>query len=262
MAQGDFGRQLAEAVLSYPAFVLWSTGKARGRTNDEVSNGTTFFLDCGQGPFGVTAGHVYEGYEERANRAPCQIGLPSSGKPGVTIDLRERLIAHSQSPDIATYRISPEEIDRIGAHVVMGPPKEPKEDDIVAFVGFPKSGREIVAEGRIAFAPFHGAAFVESASLETIACPIPREWITPIQGMRFPEASEDTAGMSGGPVFSFDRGAVMSWRLLGVISDGGGGKHEGDGGPFLDVVVGARADLINADGTINELPHPRRRTSR
>jgi hypothetical protein len=44
-----------------------------------------------------------------------------------------------------------------------------------------------------------------------------------------------------------------------VICDDGGGAHEGDGGPFLDVVVGARADLINADGTINDLPGPRRR---
>ena len=78
--------------------------------------------------------------------------------------------------------------------------------------------------------------------------------------MRFPAPGEDTAGLSGGPLVCFNQGAVLSWRPVGVICDGGGGDHEGEGGPFLDMVVGARADLINSDGTINELPRPRRRT--
>jgi hypothetical protein len=261
LAGGKFGRELANAILSYPAFIFWGTGDTAD-TDDEVSNGTTFFLDCGQGPFGVTAGHVYEAHKARADTSGvlCQIGRPSSRGIG-PVDLRQRLIAHSHSPDIATYKISAEEIDRIGARVVTAS-KEPREDDIVAFVGFPGSGREILAPRSIAFEPFHGAAFVESMSLETVSCPIPHEWIIPIEGMRFPEPGEDTdAGLSGGPMFCFDRGAVLSWRLLGVICDGGGGGHEGEGGPFLDVIVAARADLINADGTINELPRPRRQNT-
>ena len=114
---------------------------------------------------------------------------------------------------------------------------------MVAFVGFPGSGRRIESPGQISFERFHGAAFVESVSPERISCPIPREWIMPIRGMRFLHPGEDTAGLSGGPLFCFDRGDVLSWRLLGVICDGGGGTHEGDGVPFLDIVVGARADL-------------------
>jgi hypothetical protein len=264
LARGDYGRELAKAVLTYPAFVFWVAGDTVGGMDDEIRSGTTFFLDCGEGPFGVTAGHVYEGHKARADATGilCQIGRPSGSSTGF-FDLRKRLIAHSESPDIATYKVSPEEIARIGARIVKPkewPPKPPRIDDTVAFVGFPGSGREITAPRRIAFEAFHGAAFVESVSPEKISCPIPREWIVPIKGMRLPDPGEDTAGLSGGPLICFDRGDVVSWRLLGVICDGGGGAHEGEGGPFLDVVVGARADLINADGTINELPHPRRRS--
>jgi hypothetical protein len=267
LAGGDFGRQLADALLAYAAPIFWASGETVGGMDDKVTGGTTFFLDCGEGPFGVTAGHVYEGYEAHAKAiaGPCQIGLGEAGRGGHPFDLRKHLIGHSQSPDIATYRISPEEIARTGARIVtptQWPPKAPKVEEGVAFVGYPGSGREIVSPLRIAFDNFHGTAFVESVSSERISCPIPREWIIPIKGMRFPDSNEDTAGISGGPMFCIERGDILSWRLVGVICDGGGGDHEGEGGPFLDMVVAARADLINADGTINELPHPRRRTPR
>lgn len=266
-ATGDFGRQLADAILAYAAPILWGAGEPAGGMNDDVRSGTTFFVDTGEALFGVTAGHVYEAHKARADATGvlCQIGLGEAGKGSRVFDLRERVIDHSQSPDIATYRISPEEIARTGARVFKAPgwpPKPPKVDAGVAFVGYPGSGREVVAPRRIAWDNFHGSAFVESVSDERITCPIPREWIVPIKGMRFPAPGEDTAGLSGGPLVCFNQGAVLSWRLVGVICDGGGGAYEGEGGPFLDMVVGARVDLINADGTINELPHPRRRTSR
>ncbi len=262
---GDFGRELADAIVSYATPILWSAGATVGGMDDEINNGTTFFLDCGRGPFGVTAGHVYEDYKARAAAAgvPCQIGLGQPGRVSRRFDLRERLIARSESPDIATYQISPEEIARTGARVVTvteWPPRVPSVDDTVAFAGFPGSGRMIVSPGQLSFEPFHGAAFVEDVSLERIACPIPREWVIPIRGRRFPGPGDDDPGMSGGPLFCVERGAILSWRLVGVICDGGGGGFEGEGGPFLDVLFGARADLINADGTINELPRPRRRT--
>jgi hypothetical protein len=263
LAAGSFGRELAKALMAYATPILWSAGETSGRLDDEVRSGTTFFLDCGQGPFGVTAGHVFEAHKARADVAgvPCNIGLGQPGS-GRLFDLRERVIACSHSPDIATYRISPEEIARTGARVVTAtkwPSQPPRVGDVVAFVGFPGSSRRIKAPRQISFETFHGAAFVESVSPERICCPTPREWITPIAGMRFPGPDENAAGLSGGPVFCFERGDVLSWRLMGVVSDGGGGTHDGDGAPFLDMIVGARADLINADGTINELPNPRPR---
>jgi hypothetical protein len=77
LAGGDFGRQAADASLANPTPILWSAGEAVGRMDEEVRNGTTFFLDCGQGPFGVTAGHVYEEHKARADASGvlCQIGL-------------------------------------------------------------------------------------------------------------------------------------------------------------------------------------------
>jgi hypothetical protein len=113
--------------------------------------------------------------------------------------------------------MSLEEIARTGALVVKAtewPPKPPRLDDVVAFAGFSGAGRRIVAPVQIVFEPFHGTAFVESVSPEKISCPIPREWIVPIKGMRFRDSGEDTAGISGGPLICFDRGDILSWRLL------------------------------------------------
>jgi hypothetical protein len=267
-ATGDFGRQLADAILSYATPIFWSAGQTVGRMDDKVRSGTTFFVDTGEALFGVTAGHVYEAHKARADATGvlCQIGLGEAVEGRSRLfDLRDRVIAHSQSPDIATYRISLDEIARTGARVLKAtewPPNPPKGGAGVAFVGYPRFGREIVAPGRIAWDNFHGTALVESVSDEKISCPIPRESIVPIKGMRFPAPGEDTAGLSGGPLVCFNQGAVLSWRLVGVICDGGGGDHKGEGGPFLDMIVAGRADLINADGTINELPLPRRRTPR
>jgi hypothetical protein len=266
-ATGDFGRQLANAILAYAAPIFWAAGETVGGMDDEVRSGTTFFVDTGEALFGVTAGHVFAAHKARgeATGLPCQIGVGEPGHGSRTFDLRQRLIGYSESPDIATYEISREEIDRTGVRVFTPtewPPQPPKIDDGVAFVGYPGSGREIVSPRRLAMDNFHGTARVGSVSAERISCLIPRDEIVPIQGMRFSEPREDTAGLSGGPLVCFNQGAVLSWRLVGVICDGGGGAHEGEGGPFLDMVVGARIDLVDAHGKINEFPNPRTRPRR
>jgi hypothetical protein len=77
-----------------------------------------FFLDCGRGPFAVTAGHVFGQFvrdrEERRVRG-YQLG-------NIGFDLEERLIdwGRDKKIDIATFRITREEIAEIGKKVVAG----------------------------------------------------------------------------------------------------------------------------------------------
>lgn len=86
----------------------------------------------------VTAGHVFEQFvEDRTGRRirGCQIG-------NVGFNPEERLIdwGHDKRIDIATFRITPEEIAEIGKSVVIGTdgawPPPPDENGVVYFGGF------------------------------------------------------------------------------------------------------------------------------
>ena len=79
--------------------------------------GSVFFLDCGRGPFAVTAGHVFEQFvEDRARRRVrgCQIG-------NIGFNPEERLIALGEDLglDIATFHVTPEEIAATGKKITV-----------------------------------------------------------------------------------------------------------------------------------------------
>ncbi len=71
LVAGAFGEQLHRAVHPYVR-PLWWLRSRDGRA--EPCNGSTFFLDTGAGPFGVTAGHVYDHFGADASQgARCRI---------------------------------------------------------------------------------------------------------------------------------------------------------------------------------------------
>jgi hypothetical protein len=211
--------------------------------HDALNNGTTFFLDCGKGPFGVTAGHVYDAHAEIVAKGDrCQIGRRH-------FDLRERLIARGRRVDIATFKVSPEEIAGTRVQVRaegQWPHPVPKVGAVVAFAGFPGVAREIESPGRLVFGNFSGMLLVDDVGERMITCVVAREYMVEIPGRQVPPPGYNPGGMSGAPMFHIQRGPLLwSWRLAGVIAEGGSAL----GG---DVVRAVRADFINADGTLNE----------
>ena len=101
--------------MDYVTPIFWPVHEPDQPT--EVANGTTFFLDNGQGVFGVTAGHVFDGYMEQKRRygRPCFVGTD-----GLHFDLEERLIAVGRQDgdgrwkvDVATYRVLESEVARL-----------------------------------------------------------------------------------------------------------------------------------------------------
>ena len=101
-------------------------------------NGTAFFLEAGEGPFVVTAAHVFQGTldaQEVYPKSYCQLWQ-------MPFDAADRLIARSSSygVDIATFRVTEDEIRRLGKTVVTGcqpswPPDPPQEGKGVFFAG-------------------------------------------------------------------------------------------------------------------------------
>ena len=112
VATGPFPRRLRSLAASHVGTFSWVTVPHQGIP--EIHNASMFLLDCGQGSFLVTAGHVYTGYlaERRAaRRIICQIG-------DLEFRPEERLIDLQERPDIATFRVADHEIKAIGKKIV------------------------------------------------------------------------------------------------------------------------------------------------
>jgi hypothetical protein len=83
------------------AVPLWWVFKDH-KNNWGLRNGYAFLVDYGQGPFAVTAAHVFKEYCETKKMMPtilCQLGC-------VVFDPEAQLISHREDLDIATFRIN------------------------------------------------------------------------------------------------------------------------------------------------------------
>jgi hypothetical protein len=200
LAAGDLGRELQQAVLLYAVPIYWTTTSRPNGVDDQLRNGTTFFVDAGHGPFGVTAGHVYDGFVDVANTGvKCQIGQST-----MPFDLRRRLIARGRDVDIATYRVSAIEIAATGAVVLTGyqlswPPKPPELDRGVFYAGYPGVARRIAAPWRVEFGAATGTGVASSVSARNISSVIERDIVVATKGLELPAVGYDLAGMTAGP---------------------------------------------------------------
>ena len=242
LIQGPFGRALHEAVHQY-VHPLWWFDRGRGGAG-RIRNGTTFFVNCGGGLFGVTAGHVYDEFAAQAEHGVrCRVG------GGPTWDLRPRLISRGEETDIATYRVTSEEVRQLGGIVLTGyqdewPPKPPENERGSMFAGFPAVERKLLGEHRIEWGIYSALGIASSVSDRDVSCLLERhEWV-PTPGAVEPEEGYDLGGMSGAPMLSLVivRGTLVTWRLAGVLYECSKKLEE--------IVRAARADVIRIDGTV------------
>lgn len=240
LVQGPFGRALHEAVHQYIRPLWWFDPNRSGP--DRIRNGTTFVLDCGHGPFGVTAGHVYDEFAMHAERgARCRIGA------GPVWDLRPRLISRGKQVDIATYRVTAEELRQLGGVILTGyqegwPPKPAEANRGLIFAGFPAVERQLLDEQHIEWGIYSALGIASSVSDRDVSCLLERhEWV-PTPGAPPPQEGYDLGGMSGAPVLSIVHGDVFGWRLAGVVYECS--REIGE------IVRAVRADFIGVDGTV------------
>jgi hypothetical protein len=135
----NFSRTLHDDGGAHVAWLLWSVQEKERHTPLEYRQGSVFFLDCGRGAFAVTADHVFQQFQkdrvERRMRG-YQIG-------NIRFDLEDRLIdcGCDRKIDIATFRITPDEIAAVGKKVIQGTdsvwPGPPNINEAVYFGGFP-----------------------------------------------------------------------------------------------------------------------------
>ena len=227
LMRGGLAKALMETAASYVTPICWIT--ARDRKPWIIDNGSAFILDCGAGPFIVTADHVYRGFLAARQQHPDAVCILGE----MRFDLSSRCIASDSAYDIATFRIDADEIGKLanyanGKAILTGsqkswPPGPPQLDRGVFFVGFPGDGRQM--------RPYRGNSLVEIDWLGytalAVASGVSHTDITLVfdhehdfdVGLR-PSIPSDWAlgGCSGAPLLTFvEHNGIYSWRLGGII---------------------------------------------
>ena len=254
LVSGPLGEAALKAVAGYVSPIFWVVQNEDGE--DIVpNNGTMFFVDAGQGAFAVTANHVYQGYLDAlsAHRlAECVI-LPKSfdgpARQPLPFDPETRLIDRSPDPDIATFRMTAEELERLGTTTITAwPPVIPEEGKGILFAGFPGHERMLTAPFELSFAVYPGLAVATSVTEWQISCQFEQEYAVQTQGFQLPPPHYGTDGMSGAPLLTVvERNELQHWALGGVIYEGS---------PNLDILFAARADYILPDGKLRQANRP------
>lgn len=250
VATGPFPRLLRAIASAKVSPISWVTVPHHGAPY--VHNGSIFFLDCGAGPFAVTAGHVYRGYLQDlaiARRMQCQIG-------DLEFDPTARLIEQRVQPDIATFRISLEEIRTMGKEVVVHdlaawPPAPLHAGEAVIVGGFPAVERieRLRPNGmpiEINFGYYYCNTPLTTVFNDQLTCRFERKYWVNSFGQGLPAAGLDLGGISGAPLL---RPAYMhgKWQMLlaGVVT-------EAMCDPQWEEVKTASAAYLLSDGRIQQ----------
>lgn len=244
LLKGEFGKTLLQDVLNYATPLAW--GIKEDSAWQIFANGTAFILDCGQGPFLVTAAHVYEGYLDAREKHPtlhCQLGM-------MEFRPEERLICTlgHRVLDVATFRIEPDEISTLAKRICVGPaewpPRNAAEHDGVFFGGFPGSERSPNGADDFTFGFYVALTPVSSSSERHFGCAFEREsWIDTL-GHGIPAEDYDLGGVSGSPMFVLNesKGGVFSWHIIGIVYNATNALGE--------IVLAHHASSIRGDGSL------------
>lgn len=235
LVSGPLGQELARLPELYAAPIHTRA------PNGMIRNGTTFFLNCGVGTFGVTARHVFDELMETIkDGCVCYLGLRA-----VPFDLGGRLISKGSSADIATYRVEPAEVGAAGVQVLVHrgawPPPAPRVNQGLVFGGYAGADRRVGYQAT-EFVGTSGAGIADSINDRDISCLLDRDYMTPVRGKVFPPEGVDLRGMSGGPALALTGDGILGWQLAGIVYECASGLFE--------MVKIARAGLIAADGRV------------
>jgi hypothetical protein len=212
----EFWQRMHNAGAEYISWLFWRYESKMLKTPLMPAQGSIFFLDCGRGPFAVTADHVYEGFLEDRDAysvRSCQIG-------NIPFNPEERLIARGKNLgiDIATFEVTPEEIVATGKRVIKGidgpwpPPPQPNE--VVFFGGFPGGERDAVGQNEMVFGLHSAMPGLTSFTDRQLCCQLDRRSWIDVRGLGLPPVGYDLGGVSGGPMLKpIFRGRRMDLAL-------------------------------------------------
>jgi hypothetical protein len=99
-----FGKALMDAAALYVLPLVFIAAEKKFPLI--LDSGSAYMLDCGSGPFSVSAGHVFAGFQQYKSERPDTICLVGEQR----FPLAERLIAIDPVRDVATFRLTTENV--------------------------------------------------------------------------------------------------------------------------------------------------------
>ncbi len=189
--------------------IIW--GRLRLPEPQIFHNGSGFFLDCGEGPFGVTAAHVIAQLRDDLAAVPA-VGAQLLSLP---FDLASRVRALSLDSDLATFGITADEVQMLGVTPCTSPPSgwppaPPVVGTQVFLAGSPKGARLPFEGDRQGLGLHFASANVATAGPRALGLHMDSRDRMDFLGKGFPGEGFELGGLSGAPVF-----AVLAAR--GVI---------------------------------------------
>jgi hypothetical protein len=115
--RGGLGKAEIEFAASVTAPLFWTLRDSEG---ERIKSGSAFFLDAGRGVFAVTACHVVEECFADSKLPTFVQTMIGGHGPTVPFHLGDRLIDAHHDLDIATFRVTPEEVKLTGHTVLTG----------------------------------------------------------------------------------------------------------------------------------------------
>jgi hypothetical protein len=241
-------------VTSFCAPIYWVVSRNADGT-PIARNGTTFFLDPGPGVIGVTACHVIHGWirDRRAGAGPLCIA--TNGNP-LQIDWSDRVIAAHSAIDIATFRISANEVTQLGKIPLTGsqktwPPNPPAKNCGLYYCGYPSVGTNPISRRALSFGAVRGSGVATSINDRDIVTLFQREYWLPDPLRGAPPPNFNFAGISGGVMLIVVQTAIRSWALSGVIYEGPCTSDvPGEAIPNFEIIRARRAHFICPNGQL------------
>ncbi len=172
--------------------------------------------------------------------------------------LGDRIIDGHSDLDIATFRVTPEELKLAGHTVLTGfqnawPPRFPEVNAGITFCGFPGHGSRVPAFREITFGIFSAACNLTSANETAISVQIERERLRQVHGDGVMSDDCDFGAIRGGPLIAIVQTPTMrSWIPAGVIVQGP--NPTGDSSQSIlgfELIKGRPIQYILPDGHLN-----------
>jgi len=249
-----WGRTIHNLVNSYIVPLCWFVPEKSG-SKFKARNGSAFFLDAGEGPFGVTAAHVIEDYKKCRKKGQVE-EVKLSNIP-FDIENKNRIIAIDNNIDLATFEITSEEIQSIGTIVITGsnrswPPTPPQQDRGIFLAGFPSIETTSHSVPDFGFGAHSINGTANSISEKDISIQIKREELIDILGYGLPKKNYNFGGMSGGPVLALIDGTIQSWVFAGVVYEGPNPSPDRDNSiSDFEIIRARRAHFILPNGQLD-----------
>jgi hypothetical protein len=252
--KGGLGEAELALATSFCAPLYWINRPDRRQI--EVRNGSAFFVDAGNGPFGVTAHHVVKKWQEHRENGCGPLRLGGEGT-SVEFYYEDRQIAFHAGLDIATFEMTAEEIKRIGKIAITGtqsswPPKPPTVDRGIYYCGFPQIETRQLSLQKVEFGSLRGSGVATSVNDRDVVTMIEREYLIPAGSRPAPPENFDFGGISGGIMMTVVEGRLRSWALAGMIYEGPSTSDDpNEAIPGFEIIRSRRADFLKADGTLD-----------